>query len=407
MKLDIDRWITPDRIRGYSIICIFAYVVAAIVWLVVMGRNDWIDPYGKPLGYDFLTFYAASDMARMGDPAGAFDVDKIFAAEIAAAPANKTVFLWHYPPVFQLLITPLAYMPYGVALASWLAVTLALYLLLVREISDHPWALLVGAAFPAVFVNLMHGQNGFLNTALLGFGLLWLDRRPWLAGVCIGLLVYKPHFGVLLPLLLAVQGRWKTFASAAVTAVAFCAAAYAAYGIDPWMAFFKNFKVVSQVLEAGFLPWSKIPSVFIMLADVGVPLNIAYAAHFAVAAALAVATVIAWRMPGPQRLKVALAVPAIIAVSPYCFDYDLVLLALPIGLLADYGRGAPLPAGARTVMALAFFAPMLPPLAERTHLQLMPIAVLLLYAVVWRTLAKARGELAAAAPMAEAKAAAA
>ena len=111
-----------------------------------------------------------------------------------------------------------------------LALTLALYLLLVREISDHPWALLVGAAFPAVFVNLMHGQNGFLNTALLGFGLLWLDRRPWLAGVCIGLLVYKPHFGVLLPLLLAVQGRWKTFASAAVTAVAFCAAAYAAYG---------------------------------------------------------------------------------------------------------------------------------------------------------------------------------
>lgn len=403
--VDIDRWITPERVRGYSTILLIAYFVAAAVWLVLMGRNQWIDPYGKPLGYDFLTFYAASDMARMGDPAGAFDMTKIYAVEVAAVPANRSVFLWHYPPMFQLLIAPLAYMPYGLALGGWLALTLALYLLLVRKISDHPWALLVGAAFPAVFVNVMHGQNGFLNTALLGFGLLLLDRRPWLAGVCIGLLVYKPHFGVLLPLLLAVQGRWKTFASAAITAVAFCAAAYMAYGIEPWLAFFKNFKLVSHILEVGFLPWAKIPSVFVMLANVGVPMTIAYAAHFAVAAALAVATVIAWRRPGPQRLKVALAVPAILAVSPYCFDYDLVLLALPIGLLADYGRRAPLPAGARLAMVFAFFAPLLPPLAERTHLQLMPIAVLLLYAVIWRTLVLER-EGVAAPPLTESRVAA-
>jgi hypothetical protein len=57
---------------------------------------------------------------------------------------------------------------------------------------------LIAAAFPAVFVNIGHGQNGFLTAALLGSALLSLDRRPWLAGALIGLLAYKPQFGVLI-----------------------------------------------------------------------------------------------------------------------------------------------------------------------------------------------------------------
>lgn len=394
MKLgDLDRLVTAERVRNYSLILVCGYVLAAIGWLVIMGRNDWIDPSKKPLGYDFITFYAASDLARMGDAAGAFDVLKIFAREVAAVPANTSVFLWHYPPTFNLVIAPLAYVPYPVALAGWLAVTLAFYLMLVRLVSDHRYAMLFALALPATFVNLMHGQNGYLNTALLGGGLLLLDRRPWVAGVLIGLLVYKPHFGVLLPLLLAVQGRWKTFTSAAITAVAFCALSYVAYGQEPWLAFFANFDRVSLILENRFLPWSKIPSVFVMVAGLGVPMKVAYVVHGAVAAGLAVATLYAWRRSGPQTLKVALAIPAILAVSPYCFDYDLVLLALPIGLLADHGRRVALAAGSRFAMVLAAVAPLaFQPLAYRTDVQLMPLSILLLYAVIWKTLAQARGE---------------
>ena len=395
---DLDRLVNADRVRNYSLLLVVGYAIAVVAWLVYMAGNDWLDPFGSPLGYDFITFYAASDLARMGDPAGAFDYYKIYAREVAAVPSNTSIFLWHYPPPFNLVIAPLAFFPYPVALAGWLAVTLGLYLLLVRRISDHRYALLIALAFPATFINLMHGQNGFLNAALLGGGLLLLDKRPWLAGVLIGLMVYKPHFGVLLPLLLAVQGRWKTFASASVTALAVCAIAYVAYGPEPWLAFFANFDRVSIILERGHLPWSKIPSVFVMFASLGAPMKAAYAAHAAVAVGLALATLIAWRGPGPQSLKVALAIPAILAVSPYCFDYDLVLLALPIGLLADYGRTSPLAPGARIAMAAAFLGPVVfPTLAYQTHVQLMPVTNLLLYVVVWRTLAVARrGDVAVA-----------
>ena len=83
--------------------------------------------------------------------------------------------------------------------------------------------LLVALAFPAVLINIGHGQNGFLTAALLGGALVVLERRPIMAGFMLGLLVYKPQYGLLLPLVLAVSGRWKCFASAAVTVAAWIA----------------------------------------------------------------------------------------------------------------------------------------------------------------------------------------
>ena len=68
----------------------------------------------------------------------------------------------------------------------------------VRAIPPHRETLLAAAAFPAVFINIGHGENGFLTAALLGAALYWLDFRPWLAGLLSGLLAYKPQFGVLL-----------------------------------------------------------------------------------------------------------------------------------------------------------------------------------------------------------------
>ena len=78
---------------------------------------------------------------------------------------------------------------------------------------DNFW-LLLALAFPAVFVNIGHGHNGFLTAALIGAGLLMLDRRPILAGILFGLMAYKPQFGVLIPLVLAATGRWRAFLAA-------------------------------------------------------------------------------------------------------------------------------------------------------------------------------------------------
>jgi hypothetical protein len=61
-------------------------------------------------------------------------------------------------------------------------------------------------------------------------------------------------------------------------------------------------------------------------------------------------------------------------ISPYGFDYDLVILALPIALMAADGlRNGWMP-GMRTVLVIAWLTPLLLPiLAERISLQLMPV----------------------------------
>ena len=67
---------------------------------------------------------------------------------------------WHYPPQFLMVAAILALLPYGWALALWMATTLLAYVAIIRAILPQPTAVLVAVAYPAVFVNLGHGQNG-------------------------------------------------------------------------------------------------------------------------------------------------------------------------------------------------------------------------------------------------------
>ncbi len=114
----------------------------------------------------------------------------------------------------------LALLPYLPALIVWQAATLALYLEdRCVAIAGDRRAWLPALAFPAVFINIGHGHNGFLTAALFGGGLLLLDRRPMVSGILLGLLCYKPQFGILIPLALAAGGYWRAFIAAGATVV--------------------------------------------------------------------------------------------------------------------------------------------------------------------------------------------
>ena len=135
------------------------------------------------------------------------------------------------------------------ALLIWQASTLAGYVYSIRRITeDLPNWLLPALAYPAVFVNLTHGHNGFLTAMLFGLALLSLNKRPIIAGLLIGCLAYKPHFGLLIPLALLAGGYYRTFASAAVTVIALCAASTLAFGMEIWPAFFDSFSASKNIV---------------------------------------------------------------------------------------------------------------------------------------------------------------
>ena len=115
---------------------------------------------------------------------------------------------------------PLALLPYLGALAAWLGLTFAAFAAALSGWLDRRIGWRTILAFPAVLMTAGHGQNAFLSAALLSTGAIWLAARPILAGVAFGLLAFKPHLGLMIPVALAAAGRWKTIASATVTDLA-------------------------------------------------------------------------------------------------------------------------------------------------------------------------------------------
>jgi hypothetical protein len=353
------EWLTSARARSYSLILLGLCAVAIVGWIAL--SDGLIDRNGKPVGTDFSNVYAAGRLTWQGRPAEAYDPPLQHAAEKAVFGGREVPFYgWHYPPFFFAVAFLVAAVPYGWGLSIWLVTSLMAYLATMRAILPRPETLLIAAAFPAVFVNIGHGQNGFLTTALLGGALHLLDRRPWLAGVLIGLLTYKPQFGVLIPIALLAGGRWRTIGAAVTTSAGLLALSFVALGGGVWHAFADSMNFTQTVvLEQGGTGWEKIQSIFSAVRMWGGSVQLAYAVQIALAAMLAASLAWLWRSDAAFELKAAaLAVGSLLA-TPYVLDYDLVVLGIAVAYLARLGLSGGFRAGEISLLAAAWLAPLL------------------------------------------------
>jgi len=330
-------WLTAARARGYSLILLVICTVAFSGWIAI--SDGLIDRNGKPLGTDFSNVYAAGSLTWQGRPADAYEPARQHAEEKAIFGGRAVPFYgWHYPPFFLAVAFLVAAVPYAYGLALWLVASFAAYLATLRAILPRPETLLIATAFPAVFINTGHGQNGFLTAALFGAALHWLDRRPWLAGLLIGCLAYKPQFGVLIPIALLAGRRWSTIGAAIVTVAALVALSFAALGGGVWHAFADSMNFTQTiVLEQGSTGWEKIQSVFSAVRNWGGNLATAYAAQGALALLLAASLAWLWHSEAAFELKAAALAAGSLLATPYVLDYDLVVLAVAIVFLARHG----------------------------------------------------------------------
>ncbi len=339
-------FLTRERATLWSAGLILASILSVLyLGLTAQGLSDYA---GRPLGTDFSNVYAAGVAVTKGDPAAPFDVQRQLAIERAIFGAGTPFYGWHYPPIFLFVAAGLARLDYVSALMVWQGASLLLYLaamsLLLRRsaspaiLRDRLWLPLT-LGFTAVFVNLIHGQNGFLTAALFAAGLAVLDERPIFAGLLFGLLCYKPQFGVLIPLVLAATGRWKCFAAAAATVTCLAGLATLSFGWQVWPAFLESLAFTrTVVLEQGNTGFHKIQSVFAWMRMWKAPVPLAYGAQMAVAAISIFALLRIWRSPIAEGYKKAALCVAALLITPYCLDYDLMLLAPAIALLVAEGK---------------------------------------------------------------------
>jgi hypothetical protein len=410
------EWLTRERIRLVAVAVLVASL-AGVGYLLATshGLNDY---QGRPLGTDFSNVYAAGTLVLDGRPEAPFYPPQHHAREQAIFGADTQFYGWHYPPFFLFIAAALALLPYLAALAVWQGVTFGLYLVSIWMVlstscpglsrpstssfaaipkdldardkarydgdkggtSVDPIWLLLALAFPAVFVNLGHGHNGFLTAALIGAALVLLDRRPMTAGILFGLMAYKPQFGLMIPLVLIATGRWRAFAAAAVTVAVLIILSTIGFGPKVWSAFLDSTHFTRVViLEDGNTGWHKIQSVFSWIRMWGGPVPLAYAAQGAATLAAAAALVWLWRSDAAYALKAAGLIIGAVLATPYSLDYDLMALAPAIAFLAADGVRRGFQPYQKTALAGLWLIPLIArSVAQAT---LIPLAVPLMLVV--------------------------
>jgi hypothetical protein len=348
-------WLTRERVRTFAIFSI-VFSVLTLTYLVATSSGT-LDRYGRPLGTDFSGVWTAGRMALDGHAAQSWDWSAHYRAQRALHGQAVPFFGWHYPPPFLLVATLLATMPYLVALAAWQATTLGAAAALVRRIIPGGTAMLAALGAPVVFVCLAHGHNGFLTGALLGGGLYLLDRRPFLAGLLLGCLIYKPHFGLLVPPLLLFGRHWRALLGASLSGALLAGLTLAIWGWPVWQAFIDSLPVTRNVvIESGATGWEKIQSPFAMVRMWGGGIEIAYFVQ-AIATMAAIA-MIAWlAIRGQPATRNAAILAAALISTPYVLDYDFVLLGIAIAFLVADGLKRGFLPWEKSLLALAWLSP--------------------------------------------------
>jgi len=142
-----------------------------------------------------------------------------------------------------------------------------------------------------------------------------------------GILTIKPQLGVLLPVMLVLTSRWRVIAAAAATVAVLVVLTTLAFGPGVWTAY-RDVAMTHQshvILHGTGIFVFMMPTVFMNARSAGIPLDIGWTMQ-AAASAASIAAVLwtYWRIRDPL-LSLALLVTASFVVTPYAFNYDMVV----------------------------------------------------------------------------------
>ncbi|MDQ6702735.1 MAG: DUF2029 domain-containing protein [Pseudomonadota bacterium] len=368
-------WVNEQRLKVYPLMLLVG--AALVIMAMIAMTHDRLGPDDRPLGTDFSQVWIAGLETLRGHPEEPFDLVRHISEQHSEFGEKSAVYGWLYPPYFLAPAALLAHLPYLQALLVWQLATLVLYLAVIAAITrdsglDRGRVLIAALAFPAVLVNLGHGQNGFLTAALLGGGFLLLERRPILAGTLFALLAYKPQFGLVIPAALIAGRHWRALWSAVVTLALMTLASVAAFGLKSWIAFWKSLALTRALaIEQGATGFEKMQSVFAGVRLMGGDVQTAYAAQAVVILLTLAAVILLWRSRADRRVISAVTIMATLLTTPYCFDYDMVMLGPAIAFLTAQGVEKGFGPYEKSALVLVFAAP----LVARPVAMLLPLPI--------------------------------
>lgn len=359
-------WLTQERLLLYSCTMIVIYAIVLIGWAWTTHGFSRAD-VSRP-GIDFAVFWAASHVMLHGAPWQVYNHLAFAKAEAMLLPSvQSSHFLpWLYPPAFLFVVAPLALLPLAVSYLLFVGIGALLFAVATLRISGlgqtigRPrLAALFVAGSPSVFVAALAGQNSLLTAACAALAVYWVDRKPVLAGLCIGLLSIKPQMAIVFPFVLVAAGAWRTFLAAALSALAITVLGVLAAGMETVHLFLLNADIQrSVVIQHGVHFWLASPTTFAALRLAGVGVTLAEIGQAWVAmAAIAIAYHV-WRRTSDARLRGSALVISTLIANPYVWHYELTWLGVALACLASLGFQQGWLRGEQEILWVAWLLPL-------------------------------------------------
>lgn len=162
-------------------------------------------------GRDFGTFWIAGNMARHSI-GNIISTSAIFTPDFFSHILKSHfdflhgVRLWSYPPTGLFLVLPFSV--FGLTV-SWITFTMIgiIALIMVLRKTGVWWLGLI--AIPAVWDNILAGQNALFTGALSILGIYFALNKDWKAGICFGTMTFKPQLGLVIPGFLLARKSWE------------------------------------------------------------------------------------------------------------------------------------------------------------------------------------------------------
>jgi alpha-1,2-mannosyltransferase len=279
---------------------------------------------GDTLGYDFRAYHQA--IVRLFDGQPLYDMSYTTTGGFG---------LFYYPPTFAPLLIPFAFLAEGVAVVTWIGLSIVAFIVGVAVLpvsrTVRWWTLLLaGLSFPFVY-GVKLGQVGAVLFLLMAIGWRWLDApvRLGVSGALGAAIKVQP--GLVLGWALLTR-RFRAVAAGLGVLLVLAIAATLMAGSGAWGDFLTLVRTVSDPIAT---PRNLTPGAvaFQLGAAPGTAAVIQIASTVAVV--VVVLGAIRW---GADETSYLATVVATQLVSPILWDHYATLLLLPVAYLLSAGR---------------------------------------------------------------------
>lgn len=375
-------------------------VLSWFVYAHTMMVPGYIDRAGRFKGTDYIYFYVMGSLISEGRAEALYEPDAHLAEGRRRIDPQLNLYAPYsnYGPQVAAGFAPLSRLPFGKSLAVFLILTACAYaasVWLAWRLSPAlgPYGALVAilaAGSPAFFTLIRYAQLSGLSLLLLSLALVALVRdRRFLAGVVIGLMVFKPQLGVVIGLVVILAGEWRIVAGAVLGAAAELAGAWLVGGSNVMRQYVGVLVTLARDPSLVQIYPGEVHSLrgFVHLLTAS-PLVLSVASILAVVAAVWIG-LHAWKSGMPVTMKWGVLVVLTVLASPHLLTYDLILLTIPLLVFADWAvahRDDPLQPWVSRLLLLLYLAPFSSNLVRLVPVQLSVIVMVLLVWTMGRVL---------------------